>query len=358
MPTKSMLKIPAPKSWEEFQIITKDALGIRFNSTDMSLNGRQGQKQHGVDVYGHDEYGHLIAIECKNYGGMGSESFIDAAIKEAESFSPTPTSFILALASERDAKLQAYVRNLSPTRVAANKFAVGITFWDDLVNDLASSEDFYKHFPDFKIQDSSGPQRKSRLLVILEFSYLGLYLEEYIELIFGEFGLMAGEKPEQVSNLINIIKMSAPILFNDEDSKKIKNLADEIHNFCIDTAYGKISASVGWPEVDRRVTSLNGILRSISTTLEGDELAVYLLGEKLAHCELVLSPRLKKPSILIIKDIERGVKTSISDKESRKEALILVKNLAEDLDSSIRSVVDKIYVACKRGLRDKVMTPL
>ncbi len=355
MPTKTMLKIPAPKSWEEFQVVTKDAVALRFNSTDMALHGRQGQAQHGVDIYGHDEYGRLIAIECKNYSDTVTISFIEVAIKEAEKFKPAPSTFILALSTERDASLQAHVRDISPKRVANGKFAVGITFWDDIVSDLAGNDEaFCKHFPDF---GSRAPktQKKFRLIVILELSYLGLYLNEYIQLIFGEFGLIAGERLEQISTLINIVKTAAPILFNDEESKKIKILADEIQSLCIDTAYGKISSEIGWPEVDRKVTTLTGILTSINATLEGEELAIYLLGEKLAHFELVLYPRLKKPSKRMIQDIERGVKSSISDDESLREVLALLTTLAED-NESLGNVVDKIYVACKRGLRDKAMS--
>ena len=65
MPTISSSNIPTPKSWGEFEDIVLAAAKLRWNATDFFRNGRQGQKQDGVDVWGHDDDRH-IGIQCKN----------------------------------------------------------------------------------------------------------------------------------------------------------------------------------------------------------------------------------------------------------------------------------------------------
>jgi phosphoglycerol transferase MdoB-like AlkP superfamily enzyme len=51
MPTISSSSIPTPKSWDEFEDIVLAAAKLRWNATDFFRNGRQGQKQDGVDVW-------------------------------------------------------------------------------------------------------------------------------------------------------------------------------------------------------------------------------------------------------------------------------------------------------------------
>ena len=47
--------MPAPKSWDEFEDISLSAAKLRWNSTDFFRHGRLGQKQDGVDIWGHDD---------------------------------------------------------------------------------------------------------------------------------------------------------------------------------------------------------------------------------------------------------------------------------------------------------------
>lgn len=62
MPTISSSVVPTPKSWDEFEDITLAAAKLRWNSTDSQRNGRQGQKQVGIDVYGHADDDRHIGV--------------------------------------------------------------------------------------------------------------------------------------------------------------------------------------------------------------------------------------------------------------------------------------------------------
>jgi len=117
----------------------------------------------------------------------------------------------------------------------------------------------------------------------------------------------------------------------------------------------KIDSKVGWGEVEKRVGLLKGILDHVSMTLIGDELGIYLLGQKLGFWELILSPRMKRPSKEVLKDIKDGVAIAIEDQESRKEIFLLIDKQSLEVDTGLRSVTDLVYIACKRGLRDRAL---
>src|ERR1700722_13837488 len=65
MPTIQIMELPKPKLWQEFEIIVRDAQALRWNSTSLQKNGRPGQRQSGVDIYGPDEIGRPVGIQCK-----------------------------------------------------------------------------------------------------------------------------------------------------------------------------------------------------------------------------------------------------------------------------------------------------
>ena len=88
MPTLSSMKIPPPKSWEEFEEITLDACKIKWENPDLQMHGRQGQAQCGVDIYGANHIFKNIGVQCKNYESELSLSLIKDEIRKAETFTP------------------------------------------------------------------------------------------------------------------------------------------------------------------------------------------------------------------------------------------------------------------------------
>jgi hypothetical protein len=151
MPTITTSNIPSPKSWDEFEDITLSAAKLRWNSSDFYRHGRQGQKQEGVDIYGHDHEGRHLGVQCKNTTGRVTEAIVKAEIALAEAFSPPIDALYIATTAKRDAVIQKAVRKLSAQRKKAGKFPVHILFWDDITHDLASDEEvFFKHYSQFR----------------------------------------------------------------------------------------------------------------------------------------------------------------------------------------------------------------
>ena len=146
MPTIASSNIPTPKSWEEFEAIVLSTAKIRWKSTKFFGNGRLGQIQNGVDIFGTCINGTPIGIQCKNTQNGLSEAAVCKEVKDAESFTPPLQALFVATTAPRDSSLQKIVRKLSEERIRAGEFSVDILFWDDISSDLSSDEtEFFKY---------------------------------------------------------------------------------------------------------------------------------------------------------------------------------------------------------------------
>jgi hypothetical protein len=150
------MNIPHPNGWEEFEDIVKSALEQKWQTSDLTMHGRQGQKQNGIDIYGSDDHGRLVGIQCKLTVNSIDESIINAEICNAENFEPKILSLYIATTSPTDVKLQHYVRLISFHRLKQNKFTVGILFWKDIIQDLTKDINAVKrHYPQLFFQHHS-----------------------------------------------------------------------------------------------------------------------------------------------------------------------------------------------------------
>lgn len=64
MPSLSMYKISAPTDPKEFENLLLDFAAVRYKG-NATLLGRQGQKQHGVDVVVTRGDYSLVCVQCK-----------------------------------------------------------------------------------------------------------------------------------------------------------------------------------------------------------------------------------------------------------------------------------------------------
>lgn len=55
-----------PKNWQDFELLCYHLWRAEFKSTVISRNGRQGQNQNGVDIYGTLLDGSFFCIQCKD----------------------------------------------------------------------------------------------------------------------------------------------------------------------------------------------------------------------------------------------------------------------------------------------------
>tara|TARA_R110002167_G_scaffold77944_8_gene216087 strand:- start:17397 stop:21308 length:3912 start_codon:yes stop_codon:yes gene_type:complete len=154
LPTFSSLQIPPPKNWQDFESLCCDLWGEIWNDPNTQKNGRQGQRQKGVDVFGRPNQGDEWAgVQCKGKDNYSESQVTEEELKEeykkAKRFKPQITEFILATTAPRDAKLQELARKIT-NRHRKRKYVVSIWSWEDIVEIIGKYPNVIaKHYPDF-----------------------------------------------------------------------------------------------------------------------------------------------------------------------------------------------------------------
>ena len=102
-------------------------------------NGRRGQAQHGVDVFGspNGDRQSYWGVQCKgkdsNYGSLAEWPEILVEIDKAEHFSPRLDHWIFATTAPVDANLQRAARELSVDRKSKGLFSVDVLGWEEIL---------------------------------------------------------------------------------------------------------------------------------------------------------------------------------------------------------------------------------
>lgn len=162
MPTLADLRIPPPRSWDEFEDIVCSAAKNRWSNPDFTRHGRQGQRQDGVDVYGNDHKERSVGIQCKNTWDGITFKTIEDEVSKAESFQPRLEVLYLATTAETDKKIQRLVRDISAKRKEEGAFEVMILFWTDIWSDLVRDESrLFQHYPNLRPKDFGGKKEPS-----------------------------------------------------------------------------------------------------------------------------------------------------------------------------------------------------
>jgi len=150
MSTFTTSRFPLPKSWDEFEDISADIIKKIWKCDYITRNGRSGQQQDGVDIFGKPSKfnGGYCGVQCKNKKMTIAE--IKEEIIKAENFKPPLKEFIFTIGSERDVKLQEGMRILDSERINEEKFSIQALFWEDICLILSEYPELMeKHFPQF-----------------------------------------------------------------------------------------------------------------------------------------------------------------------------------------------------------------
>lgn len=137
----SHLQLSPPRNPEGFEDLCLDLFRAIWKDPYAKKNGRRGQGQDGVDIYGSNIPGEGISgIQCKNkdlqLNSNLTSDIVDKEVSAAKEFKPPLARFIIVTVDPKDAKLEEHVRLISDKHAKAGKFLVEIMFWDDLVSHL------------------------------------------------------------------------------------------------------------------------------------------------------------------------------------------------------------------------------
>lgn len=135
-------KMKKPSNWQDFEKLCKLLWGEIWGCEDtIKRNGRQGQNQHGVDVYAFvEKYGGYCGIQCKGKDdytdSILTEKEIDQEIEKAKSFQPKLKLLVFATTANKDAKIEGYIRKKDVENKEMGLFNVDIASWEDIVDHL------------------------------------------------------------------------------------------------------------------------------------------------------------------------------------------------------------------------------
>src|SRR5438067_11213955 len=145
-------QIAPPRDWAVFEDLCLAIFRAEWNDPLALKNGRTGQPQHGVDVYGspRPQRDLFYGVQCKgkdrNYGSRATVSELKEELAKAENFTPGLAHWIFATSASKDGKLQQAARNLSAERQAEGQFPVTVLGWEDIQFLLARHPDVIENF--------------------------------------------------------------------------------------------------------------------------------------------------------------------------------------------------------------------
>ncbi len=139
-----MFTIPPPKDWQTFEALCKDIWSEILSDKNIQLNGRSGQAQHGVDIFGTDRIeGKNYGIQCKqkSYSQKLTIDEIQSEVNKAQNFSPKLDVYILATTAFKDQNIETYAREISRQNNNNGKFSVYVYGWGDIEAKLNVHQD-------------------------------------------------------------------------------------------------------------------------------------------------------------------------------------------------------------------------
>ncbi|TDY35346.1 hypothetical protein C8C89_3203 [Janthinobacterium sp. 75] len=148
-------QIPKPRHWQELEDLCLSLFKSIWKNPLAQKNGRVGQPQNGVDIWGvvGGKQTCLQGVQCKGKDDSLSAkltlSELNEEIAKAEKFSPPLEQWILATTAPSDVELQRIARELSVERERQGKFSVQIFGWGDLESLLCDHPNVLEaHYPE------------------------------------------------------------------------------------------------------------------------------------------------------------------------------------------------------------------
>ena len=151
-------QLSKPENWEDFESLCKKLWGEIWNCKEIKKNGRKGQTQNGVDVYGIPKgeksyYGIQCKVKDEYSNKQLSTNEIDKEIQLAKSFTPSLKKLYLATTANKDSKIEEYVRIKDVENRQKGSFEVHLFSWEDivdLIDENKQTHDWYLSLQRFK----------------------------------------------------------------------------------------------------------------------------------------------------------------------------------------------------------------
>ena len=161
------INLKHPANWEDFEDLCFHLWKSIWGDHASHPNGRRGQRQNGVDIFGKPPFNELYTgIQCKgkneNYDKQLTIDEIDKECTNAKDFKPQLGAFVMATTSPRDTTLQEHCRQLNSQKTY--DFEVDTWSWDDIEDEVQCRPDVMERFyPGIKEVELVNEVRLSRI---------------------------------------------------------------------------------------------------------------------------------------------------------------------------------------------------
>ena len=155
VPPLPALSLPPLGNWQNFEDLCFDLMRRVWNDPHTQKNGRSGQSQKGVDIYGRpNQEADWVGMQCKlrapSTHSRLSLNEIKKEIEQARNFRPQLKQLVIATTAPRDSVLQEKVRMIDEAERRDGSFSVAVFFWEDIVSMLRDFPELaQKYYPQF-----------------------------------------------------------------------------------------------------------------------------------------------------------------------------------------------------------------
>lgn len=141
-----------PANWQDFEQLCKKLWGEIWECpNEIQKNGRLGQEQFGIDVFGipkgESEY---YGIQCKGKNEYSNaqltEDEVDTEIEKAKNFEPSLKKMYFATTAQNDSKIQQYIRKKNIEHLKNGLFEVHLYSWESIVDLLEDNIQTYNWY--------------------------------------------------------------------------------------------------------------------------------------------------------------------------------------------------------------------
>jgi hypothetical protein len=150
-------QIRKPENWQDFEELCKILWGEIWNCPEIKKNGRAGQNQKGVDIYGipngENKY---YGIQCKGKDeytiAVLTEQEILNEIEKAKHFKPQLKKFYFTTTANKDERIEEFIRLKNIEHIEQGLFEVHLFSWEDiayLIDQNKRTHDWYIRRIDF-----------------------------------------------------------------------------------------------------------------------------------------------------------------------------------------------------------------
>jgi len=148
MPNIYQVKLAPPLDWQELQRLTCDIYKKRWKNDYIQEFGSIGQRQNGIDIFGHPNGGRKIeGVQCKCVEKL-TPSDIEKEYQKSLVFRPQLTRFIFVTTTKRDTKIQKKAAEIT----ANGEYPCEVVFWEDICQLFSYYPDVLrKYYSDFFI---------------------------------------------------------------------------------------------------------------------------------------------------------------------------------------------------------------